>query len=420
MRTIQSKPLKPVVTVRVPGSKSYTHRTFIAAALSNGVCRIANALRSEDTLLTLDALCKMGIRIQDQGEPIVIQGGSGRLGAYAQPIYLGNSGTSMRLLGGVVILGQGHYILTGSPRMCERPIGALLGGLRQLGIHAVSENSNSCPPVVIGAGQSPGGHTSIDCSASSQYLSGLLLSAPCLDQGMTIDVVRGPVSKPYIDMTVDIMESFGIRLTRDGYTHFQVPGRQIYQAGEYAVEPDGSQAGYFWAAAALTGGRIKVGGVTAASRQGDVGLAEIFGRMGCTVTHEADGISVGGGPLCAVEVDMGNMPDMVPTLAVVAAFARGTTVIRNVAHLRVKESDRLAAVSRELSKMGIDTTVGEDELRIVGGTPRGAAIDTYNDHRIAMSFAVAGLRAPGTMIAGPDCVKKSFPDFWEVFEGLYA
>jgi 3-phosphoshikimate 1-carboxyvinyltransferase len=419
MRTIQPKPLKPAVTVRVPGSKSYTHRTFIAAALSNGVCRISNALRSEDTLLTLDALRKMGIRIQDQQELIIIEGGAGHLGAYEQPIYLGNSGTSMRLLGGVVILGQGNYILTGSQRMCERPIGALLEGLQQLGIHAVCEHGNNCPPVVIGAGQCPGGRTSIDCSVSSQYLSGLLLSAPCLDQGMTIDVVRGPVSKPYIDMTVDILKSFGIRLTRDGYTHFQVPGRQIYQAGDYAVEPDGSQAGYFWAAAAVTGASIKVQGVTAASRQGDVGLAEIFGRMGCTVTHEVDGIRVGGGPLKAVEVDMGNMPDMVPTLSVVAAFARGTTVIRNVAHLRSKESDRLAAVSRELSKMGIDTTVGPDELRIVGGTARGAAIETYNDHRIAMSFAVAGLRAPGTAIANPSCVGKSFPDFWEVFEGLY-
>lgn len=419
MRSIQTKPLKPEAIVQVPGSKSYTHRTFIAAALSNGTCRISSPLRSEDTLLTLEALKKMGVQVDARREPVVIEGAKGRLGACAQPIYLANSGTSMRLLGGVVILGQGTYTLTGSDRMCERPIGALLDSLGQLGVEAVSERGDGCPPVMISGGSCDGGRTAIDCGVSSQYLSGLLLSAPCLEKGMTIDVVRGPVSKPYIDMTVEIMDSFGIRLTRDGYTHFHVPGGQTYQAGDYVVQPDASQAGYFWAAAALCGTCIKVLGVTAASRQGDVGLAEIFARMGCKVIPEPDGIRVCGGPLSAVSVDMGDMPDMVPTLAVVAAFARGTTVIKNVAHLRAKECDRLAAVAYELSKMGIETKVGEDELRITGGSPRGAVVETYNDHRIAMSFAVAGLRAPGTTICGPDCVGKSFPDFWEVLEGLY-
>jgi 3-phosphoshikimate 1-carboxyvinyltransferase len=273
---------------------------------------------------------------------------------------------------------------------------------------------------MIEGGRCTGGATTIDCSVSSQYLSGLLLSAPCLEQGMRIDVVRGPVSKPYVDMTVDILESFGIHLERDGYSRFQMPGRQSYQAGEYAVEPDASQAGYFWAAAAVNGTRVMVRGVNKASRQGDVGLAAIFQRMGCAVAYGPEGISVTGGPLEAVTVDMADMPDMVPTLAVVAAFARGTTILKNVAHLRAKESDRLSAVARELSKMGIDTRVDENELRIMGASPSGATIETYNDHRIAMSFAVAGLKAPGTRIVNPDCVNKSFPAFWEVFEGLYT
>ncbi|MDA8137210.1 MAG: 3-phosphoshikimate 1-carboxyvinyltransferase [Desulfobacteraceae bacterium] len=420
MKAIQAKPIQKAITVQVPGSKSYTHRLLIAAALSDGACRIRRPLRSEDTLLTLAALRQMGIDIQDQGDTILVQGGRGKLAACATPIDLGNSGTSMRLLSGLAILGQGDYLFTGSKRMQERPMQALLDSLNLLGIPARSQKNNGCPPIVITGTAPTGTKTRIDCGTSSQYLSALLLAAPCLPQGMVIEVTKGPVSKPYVDMTVDIMELFGIRFKRHGYTHFEVPGGQTYRAGDHAVEPDASQAGYFWAAAALTGSHIKVQGVTAGSRQGDVGLAQVFGQMGCRVENEADGIAVTGGPLKAIDVDMGNMPDMVPTLAVVAAFAQGTTIIRNVAHLRAKESDRLAAVSQELAKMGIQTSSGPDELRVTGGRPHGAEIDTYDDHRIAMCFAVAGLKAPGVVIKDEGCVKKSFPNYWEVFETLYV
>jgi 3-phosphoshikimate 1-carboxyvinyltransferase len=295
----------------------------------------------------------------------------------------------------------------------------LLDSLNQIGVPARSRKNNGCPPVVITGGCSSGGRTTIDCSVSSQYLSALLLIAPCLEQGLIIDVVKGPVSKPYIDMTVDIMNAFGIRLKQSGHTRFEVPGGQTYQAGKHQVEPDGSQAGYFWAAAAITGTRVKVRGITRASRQGDIGLADVFAQMGCKVEDETDGIAVTGGDLTAVEVDMGNMPDMVPTLSVAASFARGTTVIHNVAHLRAKECDRLAAVTCELGKMGIEAHATENELRIVGGAPSGADIDTYDDHRIAMSFAIAGLKATGVRIADPGCVAKSFPNYWEVFDQLY-
>jgi 3-phosphoshikimate 1-carboxyvinyltransferase len=232
-------------------------------------------------------------------------------------------------------------------------------------------------------------------------------------------VSKGPVSRPYIDLTLDIMSLFGISFTRDGYTHFEIAANQSYAAGDHQVEPDASQAGYFWAAGAVSGARVKVQGVLPGSRQGDVGLAGVFAQMGCRVDYEKDGIAVQGGDLRAVEVDMGHMPDMVPTLAVVAAFARGTTVMRNVAHLRAKESDRLAAVSQELNRMGIETHCGPDELRVTGGTPHGAEIQTYNDHRIAMAFAVAGLKVPGVVITDETCVGKSFPNFWDVFDGLY-
>jgi 3-phosphoshikimate 1-carboxyvinyltransferase len=258
----------------------------------------------------------------------------------------------------------------------------------------------------------------IDCRVSSQYLSGLLLSAPCTEKGMAIEVVGGPVSKPYIDMTVEILERFGIRLTRAGYHRFDVPGAQRYRPGTYEVAPDASQAGYFWAAAAVAGTTVTVQGVHPDAIQGDVRLAEVFGRMGCRVAATPAGIAVTGGDLRGVEVDMGDMPDMVPTLAVVAAFARGTTVMTKVAHLRAKECDRLAAVEAELAKMGIEARSTADTLSVTGGAPHGAEIETYDDHRIAMCFAVAGLRVAGVRIRNPDCVAKSFPNFWEVFGGL--
>jgi 3-phosphoshikimate 1-carboxyvinyltransferase len=419
MIRIDTKPIQRAVTVQVPGSKSYTHRMLIAAALSDGTCRIAKPLRSDDTLLTLAALRRMGIAADEPPDAIVVHGANGRLAACAEPIDLGNSGTSMRLLSGLAILGTGEYCFTGSARMQERPMRALLDSLRQLGIAARSQRDNGCPPILIPGGHPRGRRTAIDCGTSSQYLSALLLAAPCLAQGMEIDVSNGPVSRPYIDMTVDIMRLFGIALEREGYAHFEVPGGQTYRAGDHAVEPDASQAGYFWAAGAITGSRVKVREITRASSQGDVALADVFGQMGCRVDHDPDGIAVTGGALKAIDVDMGHMPDMVPTLAVVAAFARGTTTIRNVAHLRAKESDRLAAVSQELAKMGIETECGADQLRITGGRPHGATIETYNDHRIAMCFAVAGLKVPGIVITDEGCVKKSFPNYWEVFQTLY-
>ncbi len=421
MTSIETKPVKNDIIIQVPGSKSYTHRTLIAAALSDGRCNVLDPLRSQDTLLTKSALQQMGIHIDDQKDRFAVRGGNGRFQPVVDPIDFHNSGTSMRLFGGLVMLGQGPYTLTGTPRMCQRPMQALLDSLARLGVPARSQMGNGCPPVTIEGGQCKGGQTAIDCSISSQYLSALLLIAPCLVQGLTIDVSHGPVSKPYIDMTIDIMNAFGVHLERDGYTRFKVPGGQTYRAGDYPVEPDGSNAGYFWAAAAITGSRVKVHNVTAASRQGDVGLAEIFGQMGCTVDHDPDGIAVTGGrQLRAVEVDMGHMPDVVPTLAVVAAFAKGTTKIHNVAHLRAKECDRLAAVSTELAKMGIKTRVHENELEIEGGTPKGTEIETYDDHRIAMCFAVAGLKVPGIRIIDAGCVEKSFPTYWEVFQHLYA
>jgi 3-phosphoshikimate 1-carboxyvinyltransferase len=405
--------------ITVPGSKSYTHRMLITAALSNGRCTLLGALKSEDTFLTLETLRKFGIPVEISDEGFRVNGTSGDLKAHAAPIDLKNSGTSMRFLTALAVLGKGRYRLTGSERMQQRPIKDLLDGLECLGVAAESVQNNGCPPVEIEGGKISGDHAVLNCQKSSQFLSGLLLVAPYTEKGLTIDVSHGPVSRPYIDMTLEVMEKFGVAVTRKAYQRFEVAGKQIYRSGAYQVEPDASQAGYFWAAAAITGADIKVSGITRESKQGDVRLAALFEQMGCNVSYEPDGIRVIGGPLTGIETDMADIPDMVPTLAVVAAFAKGTTVIRNVSHLAEKESNRLTAVAEELSKMGINTQLTQKDLMVEGGAPHGAQIATYNDHRIAMSFAVAGLRVQKVFIEEERCVEKSFPGFWNVFEKLY-
>jgi len=405
-------------TIHVPGSKSYSHRLLMASALSNGMCTVDDCLKSDDTRFTIQALKQLGVRIEDNGRQLSIKGKNGCFDACGEPIFLGNSGTSMRLLTALATLGKGTYVLTGSARMQERPLDDLLDGLTQIHGEVQSVKGNGCPPVKVAGGRVQGGGLTLRCGTSSQYLSAILLISPCTRQGVEIDVIEGPVSKPYIDMTIHVMEQFGIQVERSGYTHFKVAGGQTYRTGTHVVEPDCSQASYFWAAAAVAGAGVKVNGTTLDSLQGDIRLLQLFEAMGCRIQTEEDGIRLTGGRLRAIDADMADMPDMVPTLAVVSAFARGTTRIRNVAHLRVKESDRLAAVADGLTRMGISTTCTEDGLVVEGGQPHGAEIDTYEDHRIAMSFAVAGLVTPGTIIRDERCVEKSFPDFWEVFSTL--
>lgn len=405
--------------VTVPGSKSYTHRILIAAALSDGMCTIHNGLKSEDTFLTLNALKQMGTPIDMRKNRFVVHGTQGKLNPCVDPVYLGNSGTSMRLLTAVAAIGQGVYTLTGTQRMGERPIQDLLDGLVQMGVETHAIRNNGCPPVSVKGNEVPGGSIELKCGVSSQFLSALLLIGPYTQNGVEIKVTQGPVSKPYVDMTVDVMEALGVEVERNGYDYFKVSGKRIYRAGTYEVEPDCSQAGYFWAAAAICGARIKVKGTSKKSRQGDVRFTELLENMGCDVACDGDGISVSGGSLSAITADMAHMPDMVPTLAVVAAFAKGTTVIQNVGHLKAKESDRLGSVVTELSKIGIEASCSETGMKIKGGQPKGAEIDTYGDHRLAMSFALAGLKVPGIAIRDERCVEKSFPNFWKVFEGLY-
>ncbi len=412
------KPAGPVdVTLTLPGSKSYTHRALMAAALASGVSTLTNALAAEDTELTARALAQLGAGIDWQGTTIRVTGKDGRWQPVTEPLHLGNSGTSMRFLTALVALGEGEYRLTGTDRLCRRPLGELLAALKEIGVKAVSEKGDGCPPVRVSGGLS-GGKAHLSGGTSSQYLSALLFIGPLAPPGLEIEVTGELVSRPYVDLTLEVLSDFGISFYREGYRYFQLPGGQCYLPQDYEIEADASSASYFWAAAALTGGRVTITNLTLASSQGDAAFPKVLERLGCVIESSAAGLTVRGGPLKGITVDMSTMPDLVPTLAVLAAFAQGDTVITGVAHLRHKESDRLAAVAAELGKMGLEVRETADGLVISGGQPRGAIIETYDDHRIAMSFAVAGLKVPGLVITDPDCVAKSFPDFWEFFDRL--
>jgi len=414
-------PERPVhdCALNVPGSKSYTHRVLIAAAMTAGECRITNALHSEDTAYTVNALRQMGADIRSEENDLVVRGTGTCFRPSPEEIFLGNSGTSMRLLISTAGLGQGVYHLTGSDRMKTRPVQALIDSLQALGAEVTSVAGNGCPPVRIVGGTLKGGRTVVDCSTSSQFLSSLLLAAPGMSKGLQVEVVKGFVSQPYVDLTLDILKRFGISVQRPAIDVFAVHGGQAYRPGCYAVEPDVSNASYFWASGAITGRTVKVRGIAADSLQGDLGILAMFQAMGCEVHRDPDGIAVTGGRLHGIDTEMGHMPDMVPTMAVVAAYAQGVSTFRNVAHLKAKESDRLAAIIAELARMGISAHSSGTDLTVHGGRPRGAEIETYDDHRIAMSFAVAGLQAPGTCIRDPQCVAKSFPTFWDVFQTMF-
>ncbi len=412
------------VSLDVPGSKSLTQRALIAASLAKGESRLIGPLESEDTEYSSKALMQMGISV-DKNKDWLVSGNGGDIKASEKPVFLGNNGTATRFLTSVAALGSSSYIIDGGTRMHQRPIGPLMTALHGWGVDIESTAGTGCPPLKINGNGLAGGETVLPEGKSSQYLSSLLLVAPYARKPAFLKVDGEVLSKPYVAMTLAVMDAFGIMVecTPD-FSSFTIP-QGVYKAREYHIEGDASNASYFWAAAAVTGGRVTVANVPVPSLQGDAMLVPLLGRMGCEVSRTGNGgITLQGRDrLEAITVDMGDMPDVVPTLAVVAAFAHGATHIHNIAHLRIKECDRLSAVVAELTKLGVKVEEQDDAMIIHGdggAGMKGAEIETYEDHRMAMSMAVAGLRVPGVKITGETCVAKSFPDYWERFALLSA
>lgn len=403
--------------VELPGSKSYSNRALLIAALAGGHSEITHALFSDDTRVMHAALLALGIRVSsdESRQRYVVEGTEGCIPATEAELFTGNAGTAARFLTAAVAIGHGNYVVDGSARMRQRPIQPLLDGLQQLGVDARAHFDNGCPPLLVRANGIPGGSARVRGDVSSQYISALLLAAPYAQRGIEIEVVGDLVSAPYIDLTLDIMAAFGVASERHGMKRFFVPPGQRYLGRAYAVEPDASSASYFFAAAAVTGGRVRVPHLGNGSAQGDLGLLDVLRAMGCGVVRAPDSVEVRGPRhLRAVDADFTRMGDVATTLMAIAPFADGPVTVRGIAQTHHEESDRPVAAAAELRRMGIEVEETWDSLTIYPGAPQPALIQTYDDHRIAMSFAITGLRAPGIAIANPGCVAKTFPEFFDV------
>ncbi|MEE8436132.1 MAG: 3-phosphoshikimate 1-carboxyvinyltransferase [bacterium] len=426
--------------VTLPGSKSLSNRMLLLAALARGETRLENVLDSEDVAVMVAALRQLGVEVEGdlQAGTLSVAGRGGPLLFEAPPVgappggahelFLGNAGTAMRPLTAVLTLGEGNYSLSGVPRMHERPIGDLVDGLRQLGASVTCLEREGFPPLRIEARGLPGGEAAISGATSSQFLTALLLAAPLAQSPVTLSIVDKLVSVPYVRMTLALMERFGVRVEREGWERFRIPSGQGYVSpGAALVEGDASSASYFLTGAAITGGRgskgsiVRVRGCGTDSLQGDARFAEVLERMGAAVRWEPAAIEVEGVPgrLRGIEADLEDMPDAAMTLAVAALFAEGPTTLRGIANWRVKETDRMAAVSTELGKLGARTEVGEHHLTVHPPERlRPASIRTYDDHRMAMAFALAACGDVPVTIEDPGCVAKTFPDFFQVLAGL--
>ena len=420
-----SPPPGPIdCTVHLPGSKSLTNRALLAAALARGTSEIHGALFSDDTHCMLKALKALGVGLSadDLTCKVRVDGFGGLFPESQAKLHCGNAGTVIRFLLAACCASHGEYELDGDPRMRQRPIGQLVDALRDLGARIGYAVLDGYCPLTVKGGGLRSGTVVFDQPVSSQYISAILMAAPLASGDVLIDVPGGMPSAPYVRMTLSVMEAFGVEAVNDQTRRFIVPAPQTYKATEYHVEPDASAASYFFGAAAVTGGRVTVEGLGTASPQGDVGFVRVLEVMGCRVESSKQRIVVMGpaeGRLRGVDVDLNEMPDVAQTLAVIAAFAEGPTRIRNVANLRIKETDRLHALATELGRMGVETEVSADEIIIRPGKPPVAVrVRTYNDHRMAMSFALAGLRVDGVMIENPGCVAKTFPGFFETWNQL--
>ncbi len=403
--------------IEAPASKSYTNRALIVAALAKGTSVIKNPLLSDDTKYMIDALKQFGIKIDEKKTSLVVHGSNGILKVPKGKIFAGNAGTTMRFITVFAALSPGTSVITGDTRMQQRPIRDLLDALSKIGVKTESNDGN--PPVKIYGNSFTGGKISIKGSVSSQYLSAILMCAPYAKKPVTISVAGNLASKPYVDITIDVMKKFGINIENFNYKKFTIKNNKRYKSKSYVIEGDASSASYFFSAAAIAKGKVMVKNINPNSKQGDIKFVGILKKMGCGVRTGKNFIEITGHSLKSIDADMNEMPDIVPTLAVASLFADGTTMIRNVPNLRVKETDRLKALAFELRKIGANVEEMHDGLKIKRRRLQKAIIETYNDHRMAMSFATAGLAISGIRIKNPKCVSKSFPNFWKKFSQLY-
>ncbi len=422
--TIRPLDRPPRISIVVPGSKSLTNRALLLAALRTKPgesCRLENALRSEDTVVMIESLRRLGWTVNEEGnDTLVVRRPSSTriIPATVADLDVANSGTSMRFLTAAVSLGEGRYRLDGNKRMRQRPIQDLVDALKALGVHIDSASNNGCPPVVVEANGWHTGHVTIRGDVSSQFLSAILLAAPSSGRDVVIELEGSLVSEPYVEMTVEMVRQFGGIIDRPTPAQFRVFPQSSSAPTRYVIEPDASAASYFFAAAAITGGSVTVAGLSRRSLQGDVAFIDVLSAMGCRVDECDAGITVHGRPLRGVDVDMNAISDTVMTLAAVACFADGPTTIRNVAHIRYKETDRITALATELRKLGVVVEESTDRLTLIPAPLRGGSIETYDDHRMAMSLALVGLRVPDVEITNPGCVSKTYPAFWDDLERL--
>ncbi|WP_111979426.1 3-phosphoshikimate 1-carboxyvinyltransferase [Algibacillus agarilyticus] len=425
---MESLTIQPITSangeVTIPGSKSLSNRILLLATLAKGETHVTNLLDSDDIRHMLTALKQMGVSytlsnnntectVQGLGGPINISG--------AEELFLGNAGTAMRPLTAALCLGQGEFVLTGEPRMFERPIGHLVDALLQVGADVTYLKDKDYPPLKIKGNGLKGGRVEIQGSISSQFLTALLMAAPLAQNDMEIVVIDELVSKPYIEITLHLMKLFGVEVENDNFEVFRVKGNQSYVSpGRVLVEGDASSASYFLAAAAIKGGTIRVNGVGNKSVQGDSRFAEVLEQMGANVNWQDEYIEVTGtGALNAVDVDLNHIPDAAMTIATTALFAKGATAIRNIYNWRVKETDRLYAMATELRKVGATVEEGEDYIIVEPPAElTHAAIDTYDDHRIAMCFSLAAMGNTAITINDPKCTAKTFPTYFELFESV--
>ena len=407
--------------VAVPGSKSITNRALLVAALAEGRSQLTGALFSDDTRYMAESLEHLGVDIEgdESSSTFQVEGRAGRIPVDSAELYIGNSGTTSRSLISYVALGNGTFVIDGDePMRRSRPISELLNALNRLGVDARSKHDNGCLPVVVNAAGYKGGKTAVDASKSSQFLTSLMLTAPYAEEGLEIQVL-GELKTQYIDITMAVMKSFGVSLEHEDYRHFKIEGGQSYKARSYAVEADASNASYFFAAAALCGGRVRVTNIPFSSMQGDIHFLDVLEKMGCVVKRNKESVEVfGPAQLQGIDVDMKEISDTALTLAAIAPFAQSRVNIQNIEHTRWQETDRVSALATELKKLGVDVAERRDGLMIMPSPVRPAAVDTYSDHRMAMSFSLIGLRMPGIRINDPGCVAKTFPRFFEALETL--